>query len=180
MWPHIWKAERRPDRYWPWELTTMLTILKLKNPKWVSYSVIAPTDKSGGARFAPVGMLFLQCGTPALHDSDKKSVFVVYIAGAPDTLPSPKMVGQCLMDIALTVSFNQKFRGLLGLHASPARDDKNSALIDFYSKKMLMLRLRADRPIHMRFRNNDGNYYYYDETTAESIFRRMDGFRSVP
>lgn len=176
--PYINRDPGRVDYGWNWNnirLThTVLGSALGQRPSCYSVGVTV-----GLTSYLPLGMAFLAEMYPALHDRMKHSVFLWYLAAAPDKfyeerfpdLPIPSL-GRVLIDIGITCSFNNLHKGLIGLHAAPGG---GAELKKMYAHCGLL-----PLPPHYRIsllRPNDGGYYYADDQVAMVLSRYMDKLR---
>ena len=84
-------------------------------------------ERSSTGEFVPFGNLLVVDGYPALDNPSERSVFIWYLADAPweatqNVLPDneiPKACASILLDVALTISFDRRYQGRVGLHAAP-------------------------------------------------------------
>jgi hypothetical protein len=182
-------AKKRADQGWNWPLyrttTRLAGSLLLQKPRAV---VIG--SEHAAPTFWPCIMLLVVEAYPALQDHSRNSVFVWYLSPAPadyfadvvkltsSETPSATDLMAAGMDVAITLSYNARLRGLVGLHAAAAGGDR---LIAWYSDpaKGGMNRLQEPHTIPLGLRRllaNDDRYFYHDEVTAFVASWRMDKY----
>ncbi|MFY9317669.1 MAG: hypothetical protein WAO95_19180 [Burkholderiales bacterium] len=156
----------RTDANWDWRrMRQWLPVVEFaRGRRAPAFVVLAQAEEKA----APVGMALLSEGYSALHDGSKRSVFVWFVAAAPEETMRrlgvsgiPKLL-RALIDVGVTHSHNVGYRGCTGLHAAP---EGKQDLFDRYVKIGLTPLLGiANVPGYLRF--NDGRYFYLDEPDA--------------
>ncbi|MDH5546770.1 MAG: hypothetical protein OEZ43_14350 [Gammaproteobacteria bacterium] len=180
--PYINLKRERADRGWNWPgiMTLQGSVADRLGQEPVFYAV----GLKRANRFIPLGLVFLAKNYYALYDSTKKGCFIWYVTSAPDEfynsigIPRQQIpsIGNILVDIGITVSFNQLKNGVVGLHASPKGKPD---LVDFYGRVCKLKRLSSHIPIGFLglSRRNDGRYFYSDEQTGFKLSCSLDGLR---
>ena len=177
----------RADRYWNWILIAASSNLtgKFLARRPVGFAVGIESD----GMFVPCAMIQLIGKFPYFIDSDKKSVFIWYLAVAPDdallsldelNLKSdqlPKRLGSISLDIAVTYSSNHKGKGRTSLHAAK---EGGKELLSWYNSRGMII-LPDEKKLHYGFRRifipSDGRYCYFDEEGALKEIKEFDPFR---
>lgn len=172
----------RLDRHWNWpRLVTWTPILEktlLRNSVYLQLSC----QKPDGRAF-PVGQVLISDGYPFLLDHAKPSIFLWYLAGAPETaleanhLPKDLKLMRPLVDIAIQFSFQRGYDGRLSLHAAAGGGRAaDRDLLQKYGKGCKLIPLgRSGRVSPVR--KNDGRYFYADPQRAVELSADLDYLR---
>jgi hypothetical protein len=181
--PEVDKDLRRADRGWQWPKlvkrnATLVSAIGQK-PLALAFGI----ERTQNDEFIPVALLLVVTNYPALHVTNKKSVFIWYMSSAPRKITEsivgsnnvPSMVCEFCIDTVITVSINRRLDGLIGLHAAPLG---GAWLCQRYLKTgLLNLDPNVKLPGIRRFMGNDGRYFYTDMVTALSLSQLYDRYR---
>jgi len=136
----------------------------------------------GGTR-APCAMVLVDHPYPALQNPRLDSVLLWYLSTAPrayleqntGNTRCPRMIGSAALDVAISCSYSERFKGLIGLHADPKG---RRALLNWYSGKG-MIRLPKNTRLSgiRRLSGNDGRYFYHDAVSALAASQSLDMWR---
>jgi hypothetical protein len=144
----------RPDADWDWWLITSVNagfaLMLGQHPE--CFSVVTDAPKNKGE--VVCGLIQLVGRYDYLPDNSLKSVYVWYLSTVPlETLQLffkgaaiPKLLGQLALDVGVTRSFQQGWKGRTGLYADDAGAGE---LLDFYTnlQRCGMSLLSADQPL---------------------------------
>jgi hypothetical protein len=102
----------------------------------------------GNGQMVPIAQMILSAGYPFLADKTLRSVYLWYLAAAPESYLSnfriPKVrVLPYLLDTAIQVSFQLGFEGRICLHAASSGTNYDATLFSKY--------VRITRIINLRF-----------------------------
>jgi len=166
------------DAKWNWSsMRRWLPVVELaRGRRAPAYTVWAEGANNAAV---PIAMTLLSEGYSALHDGSKRSIYVWFMAAAPEPtllrygVPMVPKLGRVLVDIAVTHSHNCGYGGCIGLHAAPAGGQK---LLDIYGVMGLMpLPAAAGMPAYLRI--NDGRYFYLNEPEAQKWSNSLSPYR---
>lgn len=167
-----------PDAGWDWPgMRRWLPVVEFARGRRAPAFTVWAQAQDGQA--VPIAMTLLSEGYAALHDAAKRSVYLWFMAAAPEEamrrhgLPIVPRLGRVLVDIAVTHSHNCGYGGCIGLHAAPAGGQK---LFDMYRNVGLSL-LSGSAALPGYLRNNDGRYFYLDELQAQKWSNSLNSYR---
>lgn len=175
---------KRPDARWDWPslYRTWHTREKLLGRNVSLFCVELPaTDGSS----VPCALMLLSEGYPSLDGNTSDSVFLWYVATAPDvalhklgvSFGRPSHLLESLVDTAIQRSYELGYDGRVGLHAAPEGGDW---LYTLYRDRVRMTALRSNaaltwgRRLH---RGNDGRYFWSDPKLSQSLCNSLDYLR---
>lgn len=185
--PVIDDMPSRSDKYWNWILIAATSNLsgKFLARKPVGFTI----GMEIGDLFVPCAMIQLIGKFPYFIDRLKKSVFVWYLAVAPDDAllslekvslnrnQLPKRLGSISLDIATTYAMNHNRKGRTSLHAAK---EGGAELLSWYSSQGMKI-LPDKEKLHFGFRRifipSDGRYCYFDEEGAIKEIKEFDPYR---
>jgi hypothetical protein len=170
--PHINVEHSRADTGWSWPVIfwALQPYVYLNN--WVvdAWTYLMPI--SGRRKALPVGMVYCIAGFPALQDHRRLSEYVWFLSVAPETalqahgISRVPSLGKRIVLDALELSRADEHCNL-GLHAAPRGGD---ALIRFY-QKLGLINLPIGTRLPMKFRVNDGRYFYSEGVTTLDLLK---------
>lgn len=180
--PKIDRDSTRADAAWNWPLIFRATtaIAKFARQDPASYVVGIELPNNG---FLPCAMIQLVQRYRDLRRPNLDAVFLWYLSDAPRSAllesrlvsddMTPRLLGTLSLDVALTVSFNGKMNGRVGLHAAKEGGDR---LVNWYLGRNME---RVSRTASISgFRRNDGRYFVYDEGRALQASQELDMYRT--
>lgn len=134
----------------------------------------------GNGQMVPIAQMILSVGYPFLGDNKLRSVYLWYLAAAPESYLSsfriPKVrVLPYLLDTAIQVSFQVGFDGRICLHAASSGTNYDAALFSKYVQAGLKplpasMQLGLTKP-------NDGRYFVCDNRNALALSAKQDYLR---
>lgn len=170
--PTIDAIPQRADRGWRWarHLTTARWVGMRQQVRDFSITLSHPSNDSE----LVIGLVIVAGRYPFLPHPTQSSALLWYCSTIPPQLlaqyfpqPIPKGLGKIAVDMAVTLSFQNNWKGRTGTHAHPHGGKK---LLTFYQNTCYMqpLPLNVKLPTLGRrlFIPNDGRYYYLDEDRA--------------
>lgn len=176
--PVISADTKRLDRDWDWVEIGSTTLFLVRQRR----QLLAATVQLEG-RDPVIGALMLLVEYPWLFEPGHPSMFVWYLAAAPQAalkqhLPPecvPRGLGRILMDAAVLSSIDLGYKGRVWLHAHP---DGEEQLFALYENGYKMRNVPATLPFRLPSpRSNDGRYFYYDEGDVEPVLKAHDRLR---
>ena len=175
----------RLDRHWNWPgLYQWTMLLERLNKRRVV--LLQMNVKLADGNAFPVGQVLLSDGYPFIRNPRKPSVFLWFLAGAPQGalqeagLPVDLKLMRPLVDIAIQFSFMSGYEGRISLHAARSGNQEgDQKLYNQYGHIGLKPHLgKLGRFIRfVTLRQNDGRYFYTDEQKALDLSQQLDYLR---
>jgi hypothetical protein len=162
-------------------LITYLHLFERLAQRNTAFLQINVSDNQGTA--IPVGQVLVSDGFPYFPRHREPCVFLWFLAAAPKEalrahqLPDDLKLLCPLVDLALQLSFQRKYSGLMALRAATSgnsADDKT--LYDKYEKRADLIPVKPSIFISI-FRRNDGRYFHADEQRALDLSQKLDTLR---
>lgn len=181
--PHIAKKSERVDAKWRWrQLYKTTSMFEAPLGRQVSLYCLNVPGSDGDS--VPLAIMLLSEGYPSLDGSQPGSVFLWFLASAPNealqhlgyTHPKPEMIMSALVDIAIQRSYELGYDGRVGLHA--AQEGGRHLYCAYRDQvRMAALRGRAKLTLVRKLRGNDERYFWCDPKLSQSLTNSLDYLR---
>lgn len=169
---------------WPKNYYTSALVERLRFRSIALFQIRA--DKPLGGSF-PVAQILLADGYPFICDPKKTSVFIWYLAAAPDGvlkaagIPAGLKTLRALVDVGIQFSFMSGYEGRVSLHAARSTNpDADLQLFNQYRHIGLLPHGGLVGAFLRRtVRRNDGRYFCVDEQLALDLSNKLDYLRQA-
>lgn len=177
--PHIRKLPKQVGQDWKWpNLVTATQSFERLMGRRATYVQLV---MERGLAAVPIAQMILSVGYPFLAAREKSSVYLWYLARAPETYLNqfgiPKIrVMPYLVDTAIQISFQAGFQGRVCLHAASSGNRfYDDQLFDAYQVAG-MVQLPPHKSVGLS-KSNDGRYFTCDESKALALSATLDYLR---
>jgi len=166
----------RADACWKWVSFYSSLSRAVRLSKSPSSCFVLKSKSEINKKWYPISMLMVRKPCPALHNNENNSSYLWFLSTAPRSYLSlyydehPKLVGTASIIAMILDSFQEGYKGRIGLHAAK----KGGAdLIDFYKNRVGLLALPIGIKVNILLSfflgGNDGRYFYSDRGVAKNI-----------